>query len=98
MAFRDPKMFRNYFPNVRFIISTLRHDRSNAEKLSAMIRDQAQIVECQSLHSFLSLLNSTDLIIVSDGGICHLAAALNKKLQAVGKVIYTYSCECAVTC
>ncbi|MCC8458274.1 glycosyltransferase family 9 protein [Photorhabdus aegyptia] len=71
---------RNYFPDVRFIISTLRHDRSHAEKLLAMIGDRTQIVECQSLHSFLSLLNSTDLIIVGDGGICHLAAALNKKL------------------
>ncbi|TNH42228.1 glycosyltransferase family 9 protein [Photorhabdus luminescens] len=77
------QQIRNYFPDVKFIISTLRHDRSNAEKLSTMIGDRTQIVECQSLQSFLSLLSSTDLIIVGDGGICHLAAALNKKLVAL---------------
>ncbi|WP_275353534.1 glycosyltransferase family 9 protein [Xenorhabdus bovienii] len=36
-----------------------------------------------SLNEFLILLSNMTLIIVGDGGICHLAAALQKKLVAL---------------
>ncbi|OTA17722.1 glycosyl transferase, family 9 [Xenorhabdus beddingii] len=72
-----------YYPGAKFIISSLNKNISLAEDLKARIGENSDIVISDSLHSFLSLLNSMTLIIVGDGGICHLAAALQKKLVAL---------------
>ncbi|KOY63015.1 hypothetical protein AM629_05520 [Photorhabdus heterorhabditis] len=71
------------FPDAYFLISTLHKDREKANELLTMIEGKSQIIESENLKSFLSLINSVDLVIVGDGGICHLAAALNKKIVAL---------------
>ncbi|WP_340607838.1 glycosyltransferase family 9 protein [Xenorhabdus bharatensis] len=71
------------YPTANFIISALPNDINLAEDLVSRINGNSQIVICNSLHSFLSLLNEMTLIVVGDGGICHLAAALKKKLVAL---------------
>ncbi|PHM38325.1 glycosyltransferase family 9 protein [Xenorhabdus innexi] len=70
-------------PTAKFIISALPNDVNLANDLISRIKGNSQVVICDSLNSFLSLLNEMNLIIVGDGGICHLAAALNKKLVAL---------------
>ncbi|CAQ85509.1 MULTISPECIES: glycosyltransferase family 9 protein [Photorhabdus] len=71
------------FPDAVFLISTLYKDREKANQLLTMIEGKSQIIESENLKSFLSLINSVDLVIVGDGGICHLAAAINKKIVAL---------------
>ncbi|CDG20930.1 conserved protein of unknown function [Xenorhabdus poinarii G6] len=71
------------YPAAKFIISALHDDIHLAKDLICHINANCQIVICDSLDSFLSLLNEMTLIIVGDGGICHLTAALKKKTIAL---------------
>ncbi|MBC8946770.1 MULTISPECIES: glycosyltransferase family 9 protein [Xenorhabdus] len=71
------------YPTARFIISAFPNDMYLAEDLTSRIGDNSQIVMCNSLNSFLALLNNMTLIVVGDGGICHLSAALKKKIVAL---------------
>ncbi|MDC9589625.1 glycosyltransferase family 9 protein [Xenorhabdus sp. XENO-10] len=75
------KILDNY-PETKFIISSYKQNIPLAEDLRARIGKNSEVVISDSLNSFLALLNSMTLIIVGDGGICHLAAALQKKLIA----------------
>ncbi|PHM73540.1 glycosyltransferase family 9 protein [Xenorhabdus kozodoii] len=75
------KIIENY-PDAKFFISSYKQDISLAEDLSARIGKNSEVIVSDSLGSFLTLLNSMTLIIVGDGGICHLAAALQKKCVA----------------
>lgn len=81
------KKISEKYPMAEFIISALPNDTHLAEDLMLRIKKNCKIVTCDSLNSFLSLLSEMTLIIVGDGGICHLAAALNKKLVALYGVI-----------
>ncbi|PHM46178.1 putative ADP-heptose--lipooligosaccharide heptosyltransferase I [Xenorhabdus mauleonii] len=71
------------YPKAEFIISSLNKDVFLAEDLKSRIGKNCKIVISSSLESFLTLLNDMTLIVVGDGGICHLAAALQKKLVAL---------------
>ncbi|CDG87316.1 glycosyltransferase family 9 protein [Xenorhabdus bovienii] len=71
------------YPTAKFIISALPNDIHLAENLILRISKNSQIVISNSLNEFLILLNNMTLIVVGDGGICHLAAALQKKLVAL---------------
>ncbi|MBD2806932.1 glycosyltransferase family 9 protein [Xenorhabdus sp. ZM] len=73
----------NCYPNAKFVISSLKHDIFLAEDLKSRIGKHCEIVISNSLDSFLTLLDNMTLIVVGDGGICHLAAALQKKLVAL---------------
>ncbi|WFQ79865.1 glycosyltransferase family 9 protein [Xenorhabdus sp. SF857] len=75
------KILENY-PDTKFFISSYKHDTPLAEDLKSRIGKNSEVVVSDSLDSFLTLLNSMTLIVVGDGGICHLAAALQKKLVA----------------
>ncbi|MDC9597084.1 glycosyltransferase family 9 protein [Xenorhabdus anantnagensis] len=75
------KILDNY-PETKFIISSYKQNTPLAEDLRARIGKNSEVVISDSLNSFLALLNSMTLIIVGDGGICHLAAALQKNLIA----------------
>ncbi|MDR0219618.1 MAG: hypothetical protein LBI71_12280 [Enterobacteriaceae bacterium] len=75
------------YADAKFIISTLPNDIDLAKDLNLRIGDNSQIVISDSLDSFLALLNEMTLIVVGDGGICHLSAALKKKLVALYGVI-----------
>ncbi|MDE9538009.1 glycosyltransferase family 9 protein [Xenorhabdus bovienii] len=72
-----------HYPTAKFIISALPNDIHLAENLTLHISKNSQIVISNSLNEFLILLSNMTLIIVGDGGICHLAAALQKKLVAL---------------
>ncbi|PHM46805.1 glycosyltransferase family 9 protein [Xenorhabdus miraniensis] len=72
-----------HYPEARFIISSLNNDVLLAEDLKSRIGESSKIVISDSLSSFLTLLNNMSLIIVGDGGICHLSAALQKNLVAL---------------
>ncbi|MDX7993125.1 glycosyltransferase family 9 protein [Xenorhabdus littoralis] len=74
---------RERYPEARFIISSLNNDIFLAEDLKFRIGTNSEIVISDSLDSFLTLLNNMTLIVVGDGGICHLAAALQKNLVAL---------------
>ncbi|CEE94140.1 conserved hypothetical protein [Xenorhabdus nematophila str. Anatoliense] len=74
---------RSCYPEAKFIISSLNNDIFLAENLKSRIGKNSEVVISDSLDSFLNLLNNMTLIIVGDGGICHLAAALQKKLIAL---------------
>ncbi|MDX7989330.1 glycosyltransferase family 9 protein [Xenorhabdus sp. 12] len=74
---------RARYPNAEFIISSLNKDILLAEDLKSRIGNNCKVVISSSLGEFLTLLNDTTLIVVGDGGICHLAAALQKKLVAL---------------
>ncbi|CDH23662.1 glycosyltransferase family 9 protein [Xenorhabdus bovienii] len=69
-----------HYPTAKFIISALPYDIHLAENLTLRISKNSQIVISNSLNEFLISLNNMTLIVVGDGGICHLAAALQKKL------------------
>ncbi|WP_169923064.1 glycosyltransferase family 9 protein [Xenorhabdus budapestensis] len=69
------------YPTEKFIISAFPNDIYTAKNLNSRIGDNSKIVMCDSLNSFLALLNNMTLIVV--GGICHLSAALKKKLVAL---------------
>ncbi|WP_167376284.1 glycosyltransferase family 9 protein [Xenorhabdus vietnamensis] len=75
------KILENY-PDAKFVISSYKQNIPLAEDLRVRIGKNSEVVVSDSLNSFLALLNSMTLIIVGDGGICHLAAALQKKLIA----------------
>ncbi|PHM24397.1 glycosyltransferase family 9 protein [Xenorhabdus ehlersii] len=75
------KILENH-PDTKFFISSYQHDTPLAEDLKLRIGKNSEVVVSDSLDSFLALLNSMTLIVVGDGGICHLAAALQKKLVA----------------
>ncbi|MDC9594110.1 glycosyltransferase family 9 protein [Xenorhabdus sp. IM139775] len=75
------KILENY-PKAKFIISSFKQDILLAEDLRSRIGKNSEIVVSDSLSSFLVLLNSMTLIIIGDGGICHLAASLQKKFVA----------------
>ncbi|SFN63481.1 glycosyltransferase family 9 protein [Xenorhabdus japonica] len=77
----NPRILDNY-PETKFIISSYKQNIPLAEGLRARIGKNSEVVISDSLNFFLTLLNSITLIIVGDGGICHLAAALQKKLIA----------------
>ncbi|AOM39352.1 hypothetical protein A9255_01235 [Xenorhabdus hominickii] len=68
----------NHYPNAKFIISSFKNDINLAEDLKLRIGKNSEIVISESLSYFLNLLNHMTLIVVGDGGICHLAAALQK--------------------
>ncbi|MEQ1963498.1 glycosyltransferase family 9 protein [Xenorhabdus khoisanae] len=73
----------DHYPEAKFIISSLNNDVLLAEDLKARIGESSEIVISDSLSSFLTLLNNMSLIIVGNGGICHLSAALQKNLVAL---------------
>ncbi|MDC9607097.1 glycosyltransferase family 9 protein [Xenorhabdus griffiniae] len=75
------KILENH-PDTKFFISSYKHDIPLAEDLKSRIGKNSEVVVSDSLGSFLALLSSMTLIIVGDGGICHLAAALQKKIVA----------------
>ncbi|WP_338884987.1 glycosyltransferase family 9 protein [Xenorhabdus sp. TH1] len=75
------KILENH-PDTKFFISSYKHDIPLAEDLKSRIGKNSEVVVSYSLNSFLALLNSMTLIVVGDGGICHLAAALQKKIVA----------------
>ncbi|CDG18392.1 glycosyltransferase family 9 protein [Xenorhabdus doucetiae] len=70
------------YPEARFIISSFKQDILLAENLRSRIGASSEIVVSDSLSAFLALLNNMTLIVVGDGGLCHLAASLQKKLVA----------------
>lgn len=65
------------------LISYQGHDKNRAIELQKALKMNSQICDTPDLDSFLSLLNSADVVLVGDGGICHFAACLNKKLVAL---------------
>lgn len=65
------------------IISYQRQDKDRAIELRQSLNMDSQICDTPDLSSFLSLLNCADVVLVGDGGICHFAACLNKKLVAL---------------
>ncbi|WP_159565891.1 glycosyltransferase family 9 protein [Budvicia diplopodorum] len=73
------------YKNVPFsvIISYLGQDKNRAIELHQSLDMDSHIYETPDLNSFLSLLNSADVVLVGDGGTCHFAACLNKKLIAL---------------
>ena len=65
------------------IISCMEQDKSRAIELHKSLNMDSQVYETPDLNSFLSLLNCADVVLVGDGGTCHFAACLNKKLIAL---------------
>lgn len=65
------------------IISYQGQDKDRAMELRQSLYMDSQICDTPDLSGFLSLLNCVDVVLVGDGGICHFAACLNKKLVAL---------------
>lgn len=60
------------------IISCLPRDFLKARRIETLLKMENQIAATAKFSDFLALLNGSDLIFSSDGGIVHLAAALQK--------------------
>lgn len=64
--------------NFAVAISCLSKDIDKAERLSSLFQMQHSVFVTEQFSQFLTLLNSADAIFTGDGGIVHLAAALEK--------------------
>lgn len=60
-------------------ISSLSKDYSRAKELAILLKMENKVFLTEIFDDFLILINSVDLVFVGDGGIVHLAAALQKK-------------------
>lgn len=61
------------------VVSCEEKDNELAEKLIKKLKMPAIVISTKTLDEFLHLLNAVDVIFVGDGGIMHMAAALNKR-------------------
>lgn len=59
-------------------ITSLPQDLERAKQLQSLINTEAQIHTPSDFDDFISLINMCDLVFAGDGGIAHIAAALNK--------------------
>ncbi len=64
--------------NFSVVINCEPKDKVSAEKLGAMLKMPYQIVATPTFDEFMHLLSSCDAAFIGDGGIMHLAAALDK--------------------
>jgi ADP-heptose:LPS heptosyltransferase len=65
------------------IINSMPVDVERAKKLSTLLNGSFKIAVTERFVDFLELLNSCDASFVGDGGICHLASALDKPFVAL---------------
>jgi ADP-heptose:LPS heptosyltransferase len=62
----------------KIVINCTPADRARAELLANGLQMPAQVISTPSFDAFVSLIASVDAFFIGDGGIMHLAAALDK--------------------
>jgi len=72
------KLHKNY-NNLHIVIFYVHEDVDRAQELSELLNPSSVIVTNQGMGHFLCLLDRVDALFIGDGGLMHLAAALNKK-------------------
>lgn len=65
--------------NLHIIIFYVHEDFYQAQELKKSLNPTSEIVTNQGMGHFLCLLNTVDALFIGDGGLMHLAAALNKE-------------------
>jgi len=70
------KLAKNH--DFRVVISCEERDLGKAKRLQQQLKMESILRPTHSIHELIMLLNAVDAVFVGDGGIMHLAAALNK--------------------
>ena len=64
-------------------ITAKTEDKKKAENLKSMLNMESEIYINPDIHKFISFVNKADIVLAGDGGLGHIAGALNKKIVAV---------------
>lgn len=65
------------------LITAKESDFYKAADLKSLLKVNSEIYTTPNIHDFLSYVNATDIVLCGDGGLGHIAGALNKKTVAL---------------
>lgn len=65
------------------VINCLPQDIHRAKHLHSLLTHESIVMPTELFSQFLEILYSSDGVFVGDGGVCHLAAAMDKKIVAL---------------
>lgn len=65
------------------LITAKESDHSKAEDLKSLLKVNAEIYITPNIHDFISYVNAADIVLCGDGGLGHIAGALNKRVVAL---------------
>ena len=65
------------------LITAKESDFSKADNLKSLLNMKSEIYTTPNIHDFISYVNAADIVLCGDGGLGHIAGALNKKTVAL---------------
>jgi ADP-heptose:LPS heptosyltransferase len=65
------------------IINALPQDQRHADRLFSLLEGPSKVIPTEHFVDFLTILNSCDAVFSGEGGVCHLASALEKPVVAL---------------
>lgn len=65
------------------LITAKESDYAKADELKFLLTMNAEIYTTPNIHDFISYVNAADIVLCGDGGLGHIAGALNKKTVAL---------------
>lgn len=68
----------SHFPEKKVIISCLPKDLDQAQKVQQLLQNPSEIISTTHFEEFLQTINRAAFVFSGDGGLMHLAAALDK--------------------
>ncbi|MGE4588025.1 MAG: glycosyltransferase family 9 protein [Acidaminococcaceae bacterium] len=74
--------FSNNYP-FSVLITAKESDLPKAVDLKSLLKVDTEIYTTPNIHNFISYVNAADIVLCGDGGLGHIAGALNKKIVAL---------------
>lgn len=74
-------LYKKY--NFSILITAKEKDYSKAFDLKNQLNMQSEIFTTSCIHDFISFVNASDIVLCGDGGLGHIAGALNKKIVSL---------------